>query len=119
MLPSPQPCAVPIRRWHWRRELGGGLTMAQTWKAVISGTAFILTALVPSSLAQAPTLQEQLAAQYKPVKMGSAPPGFLPFEWPAACPSPPPSIRWCPTPSSPAGAGAHTARALGRAGKAG
>ncbi len=50
--------------------------MAQTLKAVISGTAFILTALVPCSQAQAPTLQEQLAAQYKLVKMGSDTSGY-------------------------------------------
>jgi len=50
--------------------------MAQTLKAVISGAAFMLTALVPCSVAQAPTLQEQLAAQYKLVKMGSDTSGY-------------------------------------------
>jgi hypothetical protein len=50
--------------------------MARTLKAVIAGAVFILTALVPCSLAQAPTLQEQLAAQYKLVKMGSDTSGY-------------------------------------------
>jgi len=48
----------------------------QRLKAVISGVAFILTALVPCSQAQAPSLQEQLAAQYKAVKMGSDTSGY-------------------------------------------
>jgi hypothetical protein len=50
--------------------------MRQTLKTVLSGMALILTALVPCSLAQAPTLQEQLAAQYKLVKMGSDTSGY-------------------------------------------
>jgi hypothetical protein len=50
--------------------------MRQTLKAAISGMALMLTALVPFSLAQAPTLQEQLAAQYKLVKMGSDTSGY-------------------------------------------
>ena len=50
--------------------------MAQTLKTVISAAAFMLTALVPCSVAQAPTLQEQLAAQYKLVKMGSDTSGY-------------------------------------------
>jgi len=50
--------------------------MSQTLKAVMAGVAFILTALVAGSLAQAPTLQEQLAAQYKSVKMGSDTSGY-------------------------------------------
>jgi hypothetical protein len=45
-------------------------------KAVITGVAVVLTALVPSLLAQAPTLQEQLAAQYKVAKMGSDTSGY-------------------------------------------
>jgi hypothetical protein len=45
-------------------------------KAVIPGVAMVLTALVPVSLAQAPTLQEQLAAQYKVAKMGSDTSGY-------------------------------------------
>ena len=48
----------------------------QTLKAVIAGVAFIFMALVPGSVAQAPTLQEQLAAQYKVVKMGSDTSGY-------------------------------------------
>src|SRR5882672_1345237 len=67
---------MPTQTRHWRKELAGGLTMAQTLRAVISGAAFLLTALVPCSLAQAPTLQEQLAAQYKLVKMGSDTSGY-------------------------------------------
>ena len=50
--------------------------MRQTLKAVISGVAFLFIALVPCVLAQAPTLQEQLAAQYKLVKMGSDTSGY-------------------------------------------
>ncbi|HWW16698.1 MAG TPA: hypothetical protein VN310_18705 [Candidatus Dormibacteraeota bacterium] len=45
-------------------------------KAVIPGVAFAITALVPCLLAQAPTLQEQLAAQYKLAKMGSDTSGY-------------------------------------------
>jgi hypothetical protein len=48
----------------------------QTLKAVIAGVTFIFMALVPGSVAQAPTLQEQLAAQYKVVKMGSDTSGY-------------------------------------------
>jgi hypothetical protein len=44
-------------------------------KALISGVAVVLGAM-PSLLAQAPTLQEQLAAQYKLVKMGSDTSGY-------------------------------------------
>ena len=43
----------------------------QTLKAVISAITFTLAAFVPCLVAQAPTLQEQLAAQYKVAKMGS------------------------------------------------
>ena len=50
--------------------------MRQTFKAFISGVALLLIALVPCVLAQAPTLQEQLAAQYKLVKMGSDTSGY-------------------------------------------
>jgi len=50
--------------------------MRQTLKASISGVAFVLATMVPCSLAQAPTLQEQLAAQYKAVKMGSDTSGY-------------------------------------------
>lgn len=50
--------------------------MRQTFKMIISTVAFILVALVPCLLAQAPTLQEQLAAQYKLVKMGSDTSGY-------------------------------------------
>ncbi len=49
--------------------------MRQTFKTVIS-VALVLMALVADALAQAPTLQEQLAAQYKPVKMGSDTSGY-------------------------------------------
>jgi len=45
-------------------------------KATITGVAVVLTALVPSLPAQAPTLQEQLAAQYKVAKMGSDTSGY-------------------------------------------
>jgi hypothetical protein len=50
--------------------------MQQTLKAIISGVALLLIALVPCVLAQAPTLQDQLAAQYKLVKMGSDTSGY-------------------------------------------
>ena len=50
--------------------------MTQTFKRLISGTALLLTAMVASAVAQAPTLQEQLTAQYKPVKMGSDTSGY-------------------------------------------
>ena len=50
--------------------------MRQTLKKAVTGMALICVALVPSVLAQAPTLQEQLAAQYKPVKMGSDTSGY-------------------------------------------
>jgi len=43
----------------------------QTLKTVISAITFTLAAFVPCLVAQAPTLQEQLAAQYKVAKMGS------------------------------------------------
>ncbi len=49
--------------------------MRQTFKTVIS-VALVFIAVVAGSLAQAPTLQEQLAAQYKPVKMGSDTSGY-------------------------------------------
>lgn len=42
----------------------------------VSGMTLILAALAAPSMAQAPTLQEQLAAQYKPVKMGSDTSGY-------------------------------------------
>ncbi len=42
----------------------------QKWKAV-SAITFTLAAFVPCLVAQAPTLREQLAAQYKVAKMGS------------------------------------------------
>jgi len=48
----------------------------QILKTAISGMALIVTALVAGSLAQAPTLQEQLIAQYKLVKMGSDTSGY-------------------------------------------
>lgn len=47
----------------------------QTLKAVIS-VACVLTAMGSRSVAQAPTLQEQLSAQYKAVKMGSDTSGY-------------------------------------------
>jgi hypothetical protein len=50
--------------------------MRQTFKTVVAGGALIFTAMVAGSMAQAPTLQEQLAAQYKPVKMGSDTSGY-------------------------------------------
>jgi hypothetical protein len=52
------------------------LLKAVLLKAVIQGVAMVLTGLVPVSLAQAPTLQEQLAAQYKVAKMGSDTSGY-------------------------------------------
>ena len=45
-------------------------------KAILAGLAVMLTGLVPFLAAQAPTLQEQLAAQYKLVKMGSDTSGY-------------------------------------------
>jgi len=49
--------------------------MRQTFKTAIL-VALVLIALVACLMAQAPTLQEQLAAQYKPVKMGSDTSGY-------------------------------------------
>jgi hypothetical protein len=49
--------------------------MRQTFKTVIA-VAVVLMVLVAGALAQAPTLQEQLAAQYKAVKMGSDTSGY-------------------------------------------
>src|ERR1700675_4976508 len=48
----------------------------QTLKAAISAITFTLAAFVPCLVAQAPTLQEQLTAQYKIVKMGSDTSGY-------------------------------------------
>jgi hypothetical protein len=45
-------------------------------KATFPAIAILFAALVPFSMAQAPTLQEQLAAQYKLVKMGSDTSGY-------------------------------------------
>ena len=59
-----------------RKKLEETLVMRQTLKTIISGAAFLFIALVPGMLAQAPTLQEQLAAQYKLVKMGSDTSGY-------------------------------------------
>ena len=50
--------------------------MHRTWKAVIPGLGIMLCTIVASMSAQAPTLQEQLAAQYKVVKMGSDTSGY-------------------------------------------
>jgi len=50
--------------------------MRQTLNTIITGGALIFTALVSGSMGQAPTLQEQLAAQYKLVKMGSDTSGY-------------------------------------------
>ncbi len=52
--------------------------MSQKFKIVIPGVVLILvlTTLAPCSLAQAPTLLEQLTAQYKVVKMGSDTGGY-------------------------------------------
>ncbi|MGA8867522.1 MAG: hypothetical protein WB510_11165 [Candidatus Sulfotelmatobacter sp.] len=52
--------------------------MCRRVKAIVPGVAFIVATLVPWSVAraQAPTLQEQLAAQYKLVKMGSDTGGY-------------------------------------------
>ena len=49
--------------------------MRRIGKAIVSGLALILM-MAPMGLAQAPTLQEQLAAQYKVAKMGSDTSGF-------------------------------------------
>ncbi len=57
------------------KKLEETFVMRQTFKTVIS-VALVLIAVVAGSLAQAPTLQEQLAAQYKPVKMGSDTSGY-------------------------------------------
>jgi hypothetical protein len=52
--------------------------MWQRWQTVIPGVALALTAVVSGlpAQAQAPTLQEQLAAQYKTAKMGSDTSGY-------------------------------------------
>jgi hypothetical protein len=59
-----------------RQTLMGQTFIRQIWKTSISGMALIATALVAGSQAQAPTLQEQLIAQYKLVKMGSDTSGY-------------------------------------------
>ena len=84
--------------------------MRQTWleqtlKAGISGLAWSCSRLVPGSLAQAPTLQEQLVAQYKPVKMGSDTSGYsvvekgtlLEFKREASSPCPMPIKAFFPS----------------------
>jgi hypothetical protein len=60
------------------REAEENFAMRQTlfMKAILAGLAVMLTGLVPFLAAQAPTLQEQLAAQYKLVKMGSDTSGY-------------------------------------------
>jgi len=58
------------------KEPKENFVMRETWKAVISEVAVVLVVLVAGALAQAPTLQEQLAAQYKTVKMGSDTSGY-------------------------------------------
>ena len=52
--------------------------MSQRFRHLIPGIVLVAATLFPFSLAwaQAPTLQEQLAAQYKPVKMGSDTGGY-------------------------------------------
>src|SRR5256885_14719712 len=50
--------------------------MPQTLKRFIGGAALILTAMVAGLMAQTPSLQEQLAAQYKVAKMGSDTSGY-------------------------------------------
>jgi hypothetical protein len=51
--------------------------MRQKWGSVISGVVLVSFTVLPSFAgAQAPTLQEQLAAQYKLVKMGSDTSGY-------------------------------------------
>jgi hypothetical protein len=62
-----------VMRQTW---LGQQTFVQKTWKTAISGMALIVTALVAGSAAQAPTLQEQLIAQYKLVKMGSDTSGY-------------------------------------------
>jgi hypothetical protein len=55
------------------KKLQEDFTMSQRVRIFFPGIAFVLASLIPWSLAwaQAPTLQEQLAAQYKLVKLGS------------------------------------------------
>jgi hypothetical protein len=50
--------------------------MLRTFKAILFSITLGLMVLAPCSQAQAPTLQEQLAAQYKLVKMGSDTSGY-------------------------------------------
>jgi hypothetical protein len=76
MLPLHQP-AREVAVWIKKQiKLEENFVMGRTLKTVITGMGVILTALVPYSLAQAPTLQEQLAAQYKIVRMGSDTSGY-------------------------------------------
>jgi hypothetical protein len=76
MLPLHQP-AGEVAVWIKKQiKLEENFVMGRTLKTVITGMGVILTTLVPYSLAQAPTLQEQLAAQYKIVRMGSDTSGY-------------------------------------------
>src|SRR5882672_8523990 len=78
MLPLPRSLRCPQSRGTRKAvvKLEENFVMPQTLKTFIPGIALVLATLVPCSLAQAPTLQEQLAAQYKPVKMGSDTSGY-------------------------------------------
>jgi hypothetical protein len=57
-------------------KLQEAFTMGRTWRTFLAAGALVLTALVPQLAAQAPTIQEQLAAQYKLAKMGSDTSGY-------------------------------------------
>ena len=69
--------------WPWEMAFGKNLnrrilTMSRKSPHLIPGIVLMAAAIFPMSLtwAQAPTLQEQLAAQYKLVKMGSDTSGY-------------------------------------------
>src|ERR1700756_5330657 len=59
-------------------KISGGIPMWQRFGVFIPGAMLLLAGLISAApaVAQAPTLQEQLAAQYKLVKMGSDTSGY-------------------------------------------
>src|ERR1039457_2522881 len=67
-----------LRNRFGKRAEPGVLTMSQKSRHVIPGIVLVAATIFPMSQAwaQAPTLQEQLAALYKPVKMGSDTGGY-------------------------------------------
>jgi hypothetical protein len=62
-----------ILLFSWEKAEPEGFIMPQKFRALIVGIAFLAATIIPMSRAsaQAPSLQEQLAAQYTLVKMGA------------------------------------------------